>query len=272
MKPQHSSTVTVSPTQLPIWPNELRGLPNVFARSALFSVTNLRKGERQNLKRHKIAALKGISITYTGEQLRQDDEDVFLQILHIARTQELGTEVRFTAHSIICELGWTRNSGSYKRLVDCIDRMKASAIAVTVESASRGRENYTGSLIRSFRWCEGTAEEPLRLWEILLEKEIIALFNPESYSRLYWNVRLKLPPMAKWLHAYYHSHQMPFPIKVETLQSLMGSEIKEIRMFRSKLKAALALLVDNKFLLTAIVDSKTDLVRVERSSIQPRLA
>ena len=270
MATKRSSTVTVGPSQLPIWPQELRGLPNVFARSALFSVANMRKGERKNLKRYPVAALKGIGITYTGEQLRQDDEDVFLQILHISRMQELGTEVRFTANSMIVELGWTRNAASYRRLIDCLDRMAASAVAVTVES-SAGRENYTGSLIRSFRWKEQATDSPMREWTILLEKEIISLFNPESYSRLDWNVRLKLPPMAKWLHTFYHSHQMPFPMKVETLHRLMASEIKELRMFRSKLKAALTLLVENGFLNSAIVDQRTDNVIVERSGSRPRL-
>ena len=197
MASQRRSTVTVSPNQLPIWPQELRGLPNVFARSALFSVANIRAKERKNFKRHQIAALKGISITYTGEQLRQDDEDVFLQILHISRMQELGTEVRFTANSMIIELGWTRNASSYKRLIDCIDRMTASSIAVTVENGAGKRENYTGSLIRSFRWKESSTAAPLREWEVLLEREILSLFNPEAYSRLEWSVRLKLPPMAK---------------------------------------------------------------------------
>ena len=101
-----------------MWPQELRGLPNVFARSALFSVGNLRAGPRKFLKRHPLAALSGINIVYTGEQLRQDDEDVFLQILHIGRMQELGTEVRFTAASMITELGWSRNTKSYKRLAE----------------------------------------------------------------------------------------------------------------------------------------------------------
>lgn len=35
--------------------------------------------------------MSGIKIEYTGEELRKGDEDGFLQILHIARNQELGT-------------------------------------------------------------------------------------------------------------------------------------------------------------------------------------
>lgn len=251
-------------TQLPIWPESVRGLPNPIARSALFSVANLRKGARKNYKRREVAALKGVSITYTGEELRMDDEDVFLQILHLARMQELGTRVCFTANSMITELGWTRNGGSIKRLIDCLDRMKASALAVTVESNSGVRENFTGSLIRLFRWREETDSSPLRQWEILLEPEIIALFNPASYSHLNWKLRLKLPPLAKWMQAFYHTHADPLPYKVETFHRLTDSGVAELRKFRYSLKQALALLVKQGFLISAVIDPRTDTVIVVR--------
>jgi hypothetical protein len=257
-----------SQLQLPIWPQDLRGLPNAFARSALFTVANMRKGERKNMKRALIATVSGIKIEYTGEELRQDDEDVFLQILHIARNQELGTPVRFTAYSMISELGWTKNTSSYKRLVDCLDRMKASSITLTVAARQGGQEGYSGSLIRSFRWREeGDGQAPMREWEILLEREIISLFNPHSYSRLDWKMRLKLPALEKWLHSFYHTHAQPFPYKVETIHGLTGSEIplKDIRKFRYKLKKALENLVEHGFFASAMIDPRTDLVHVERN-------
>ena len=270
MRPQPSSTVTVAPQhQLPIWPEQARGIPNALARSALFNVANVRKGARGNLKRIEIAALKGISITYTGEELRQDDEDVFLQIMHICRVQELGTEVRFTAHSLLTELGWTKNSASYRRLVDCLDRLKASALAVTVDLPS-GKENYTGSLIRSFRWKQEGNDSPMREWIIQLEEEIIALFQPTSYSRVDWKLRLSLPPLAKWLHSFFHTHQTPFPYKVETLHRLTGSEVTELRKFRYKLRLALELLVERGFFISAKIEPKSDLVVVERARALPQ--
>jgi hypothetical protein len=263
MSTRHSSTVTLSQHQLPIWPEQARGIPNALARSALFNVANVRKGEREYLKRHTVAALAGIDITYTGLQLRQDDEDVFLQITHICRVQELGTEVRFTAYSLLTELGWTKNSGSYKRLVDCLDRLKASSLAVTIDLPDGGRSNYTGSLIRSFRWRESSSGTPMREWTILLEKEIIALFPP-SYSRVDWKIRLTLGPLAKWLHSFFHTHATPFPLKVETLHRLTGSQISELRKFRYKLKLALNELVEKEFFVTATIDPRSDLVKVVR--------
>ena len=269
MKPRSSATVTdTSQLQLPIWPQDLRGLPNAFARSALFTVANMRKGERKHMKRSLIATVSGIKIEYTGEELRQDDEDCFLQILHIARNQELGTAVRFTAYSMISELGWTKNTSSYKRLVDCLDRMKASSITLTVAAKQGGQEGYSGSLIRSFRWREeGVGQTPMREWEILLEREIISLFNPHSYSRLDWKMRLKLPALEKWLHSFYHTHAQPFPYKVETIHGLTGSEIalKDIRKFRYKLKKALENLVEHGFFASAMIDPRTDLVHVVRN-------
>lgn len=269
MSPRHSSTVTVSQVQLPIWPEEMRGLPNSFARSALFCVANCRAGERANLKRQQIAAVNGVTITYTGEQLRQDDEDVFLQILHIARHHELGTEVRFTAYAMISELGWTKNSQSYRRLIDCLDRLKASSLSVTVELPNGSRKNYTGSLVRSFRWREEANQAPMREWEILLEKEIISLYGPTDYSRLEWRTRLQLPPLAKWLHSFYHTHREPIPLPVTKIHEWTGSEIKEVRKFRYKLKQALELLVERGFFISANIDPRTDYVHVERNPRRP---
>lgn len=251
------------PEQLPIWPQTQRGLPNSFSRSALFTVGNIRTGKRLNLKRHQIAALAGISITYTGEELFQDDEDVLLQILHLARLQPIATEVTFKASAMIAELGWSRNAKSIERLADCIERMKASSLSVTVESPT-ARENFSGSLIRAFRWREEGSNETMRQWTILLEKEIVGLFNPKTYTRLDWNTRLKLPPLAKWLHSFYHSHAEPFPFKVETLHKLTGSKIAELFKFRYKLREALDILVEAGFLESAYIEPRTDLVVVRR--------
>jgi hypothetical protein len=264
---KRSSTVMVADNQLPIWPNELRALPNSLARSALFSVANVRKGERENRKRHVVAALKGIEILYTGEELRQDDEDVFLQIVHMARLQPLGTPVMFTASAMISTLGWSRNTKSYTRLVDTIDRLKANALSVSSDNGLGKKELYSGSLIRSFGWKETTSGASLREWFIELDEKILGLFNPDGYTHLGWSLRLRLPPLAKWLHSFYHSHREPYGIKVETLRNLTGSEIKQLYIFRFKLKEALGLLCSEGFLTSARIDERTDQVIVERAAL-----
>jgi len=251
-------------TQLPIWPSEVRGMPNSLARSALFNCSSLRAGTRRVYRRKVVAALKGISIEYSGDELRQDDSDAFMQILHVGRIHQLGTKVRFTAHSMLKELKWSTSSVGYTRLVDCLLRLSTTTLQVTVElPGSTGRASFGGSLVRLFRWKEEQTDSPMREWEIELEPEIIALFGSDSYSRIEWEMRLELSPIEKWLHSFYHSHRDPFPFKVASLRELMDSSIKELKGFRYKLKFALDKLVAVGFLESYMIDAH-DLVHVVR--------
>ena len=252
--------------QLPFWPNDTRGLPNCLAQSALFTVANVRSGKRAYLKRQLIKSVAGTTIHYTGSELRQDDEDCFMHILHVARMHPLGTEVCFTAHNMLVQLGWSPNSVSYKRLVDCIDRLQATSLAITVEKPANGiRENYTGSLIRKFAWRENITNAPMREWVILLEPEIVELFSPQNYSQIDWKTRMSLGPMAKWLHTFYHTQKdAPYPVDVAYLRDLMGSKTKELRQFRYKLRLALEQLVEEEFLQEAKIDAQNDCVLAYR--------
>ncbi len=261
-----SSTVMVADNQLPIWANELRGIPNSLARSALFTVANVRKGKRANLKRQPIASLKGIEITYTGEELRQDDEDVFLQLLHLARLQEVETQVTFSAGAMINELGWSRNTKSYTRLAETLDRLTATNLSVTATDGNK-QANFFGSLIGEGQWIGTIGQDSQKQWSIQIPKRILVLFNPEGYTKLGWKLRMRLPPLAKWLHSFYHSHRTPYGYKVETLRALTGTEIKQLYVFRFKLKEALALLCEEGFFTSARVDDRTDLVMVERADL-----
>ncbi len=77
--------VTVAaPVQLefPYWPVESRGSPNEFLRCALFNARN-RNAPRVSWNAKaplKLAILGGGTISYVGEELRQLDEKVWLQL------------------------------------------------------------------------------------------------------------------------------------------------------------------------------------------------
>jgi len=262
-------TTVLPHDSLPLWSKDYRGMPNALARSALFSVS--RSAERRDFKREVIASSQGITLVYTGEELHQDDEDVFLQVLHLAKEQKLGEDIKFTANSMILALGWTRNAGSYERLSRCMTRMAGMLLELTISLPDGGRMHYAGSLIGEFSWREKITDDPLREWVVSLQKNIVKLFDPHAYSLLHWPTRMSLTPTAKWLHAYYSTHKRPFPVKVETLHAAMASEIKAMRSFRAKLKEALALLVENGFFLSAHIDPKSDLVIVERAADRRRL-
>lgn len=87
--------------QLPLWSNEIRCMPNEILRSALFNARN-RNQPRRYFKNESIAIIDPFSrITFTGEELRQNDELVWLQLIHLARELPAGAPIEFTGYSMI---------------------------------------------------------------------------------------------------------------------------------------------------------------------------
>ena len=249
-------------SQLPLWNEKVRGLPNPIARSSLFTVGNQNEA-RAFYKAHKtIQTLAGCTITYKGEELRQDDEDVFLQLVHLARHHVLGERVEFTAYSFLKELGWKKSSEGYARLRTTLDRLQGTGLRVTGEMIGGG---YQGALVRKFMWKDD-ADNPLSRWVVFLEPEIIRLFAPNSYTQVWWEQRLRLKSsLAKYLHGYYATHEQPYPMKVETLRGLTGSRTTRLTDFRKALRKALDQLVLERFLDQWQIDGG-DLVHVVRSA------
>ena len=252
--------------QLPLWPNFIRALPNALARSALFNISN-KAGKRNYYQQELIASVSGVTISYTGQELRQRDEDVFLQLLHLARNKPLGEWVDFTAYSLVKALGWSVNSRSYNDLRDILNRLSATSIIVMFND---GKDGYSGSLVRKFIWCTDSGEKLVK-WRVYFEPEIIALFAPTGYTHIYWELRLSLPPLAKWLHSFYSTHEIPFDYKLQTLWKLCGST-SGLPQFRQVMVDALNLLKERCFLSGWSVDKDSGLVHVERAdNRQPHL-
>lgn len=250
-----------APQQLPLWRDHLRGLPNAMARSALFTCANHR-APRAEFKREKIATVAGYEIYYTGTELRQDDEDVFLQIVHFARIQPLGDVVEISGNALLRALGWNSSSKSYTRLRDIIERLKESTIKISHESGNVG---YAGSMIRKFAWQTEDQSAARTKWKIYLEKEIIALFADDAYTLLDWADRTKLGHLAKWLHSFYCTHREPLPYKVATMHRLSGSRALDLSGFRRDLKLAHDELLDIGFLKSWKHISETDVITVVRN-------
>ena len=85
--------------QFPLWGDPQRGVPNEFARSALFAAIHGKS--REYLLDKPIFSQNGFSITYTGISLTQAHLDVFEGIMHLAREMSEGNAVRFTAHGLL---------------------------------------------------------------------------------------------------------------------------------------------------------------------------
>lgn len=215
--------------QLPLWPEPVRAVPNGFLRSALFGA--IRKGRRRYLKAEQLAALDGIEIRYTGERLDQGDLDVWESVLHAVRLQELGSQCRVTAYSLLKLMGKTDTGKNRATLHERITRLRANAVEVR-----QGRYTYIGGLIAGAAKDEETQE-----WVIELDAKLRPLFATDQFTQIEWAVRHALDgkPLAQWLHGFYASHAKPFPIRMETLLKLSGSENENPRSAQQKLRIAL---------------------------------
>lgn len=242
--------------RLPAWPEEARGVPNGVLRSALFGA--IRKGLRRYLKRERIASLEGVEIFYTGERLDQGDLDVWQAVLHLARLQGLGDECRVTAYQLLKLLGKTDTGKNRDILDQRLTRMNATAVRIRI-----GRHSYEGSLIDHVFRDEATLEYVIRL-----NPNLRALFERDQWTALDWFVRLELSghPLAQWLHGFYSTHAQPYPVSVEKLHGLCGSENQDIHGFRRDIREALDAVTDacNLHGQTFNAEIRGDLVHVER--------
>ena len=96
-----------------LWPEVARALPNEIVRSALFNAKN-KKSKREHLKNAEIAVIGTGKMTYSGEELRQDDQTLWLQLIHLARSQPLGQVITFTPNSFCLAVGWNVSGKSYE--------------------------------------------------------------------------------------------------------------------------------------------------------------
>ena len=214
--------------QLPLWPEPVRAVPNGFLRSALFGA--IAKGKRRYIDGEQLAALDGIEIRYTGQRLDQGDLDVWESVLHAVRLQELGSQCRLTSYALLKLMGKTDTGKNRVTLNKRITRLVASALTV-----KQGRYSYIGSLMAGAAKDEETQE-----WVIELDAKLRPLYAADQFTQIEWAVRHELDgkPLAQWLHGFYASHAKPFPMKVETLLRLCGSE-SELRRYRQTLGDAL---------------------------------
>jgi hypothetical protein len=204
-------------------------VPNGFLRSALFGA--IRKGRRRYLKAEQLAALDGIEIRYTGERLDQGDLDVWESVLHAVRLQELGSQCRVTSYALLKLMGKTDTGKNRATLHERITRLRANAVEVR-----QGRYCYIGGLIAGAAKDEETQE-----WVIELDAKLRPLFAADQFTQVEWAVRHALDgqPLAQWLHGFYASHAKPFPLKVETLHRLCGSEATLMSDYAKTLRKAL---------------------------------
>ena len=219
--------------QLPLWPETKRGAINAVLRGALFAAVQ-GKG-RVALDRELVAAQHGIEIRFTGWQLSQSDLDVWEQVLHLARTQALGTRCYFTAHGFLKALERSTGKRDHEWLKSVFSRLSATDVQIR----HKGR-TYFGSLIEG-----GIRDEDTGRYVVEINPRLAKFYGRTQWTQLDWEQRQQLrgKPLALWLHGFYASHAKPYPLSVAYLHKLSGSQTKQLRYFKKNLAEALSELV-----------------------------
>lgn len=256
----------------PQWGSDYRGMSKSLARSALFAVRDKRV-PRERYDNAVIASLQNVEIRYSGIELRQDDHDVFMQLCHMARDEQMGSAVSITGIDALRDLKWGSSLEDYDRLRACYTRMLEGTIYVTVKGARNIR--VTGSHLFQSVTAEqgtGTVEGLTARWTIRLNPELAGILTGDEMTLILWARHEELPPLAKWLYRFFATHETPFPYKAETLHMLCGSRQADMAAFRQKLKKSLQELVDGRFIASFNMGPKPSYLVTVTHLEQPRIA
>ena len=101
---------------------------------------------------------------------------------------------------------------------------------------SAGRRTYFGTLIEG-----GARDEDTGRYVVDINPKLAKFYGRSQWTQIDWEQRQQLrgKPLALWLHGFYASHAAPYPLSVEYLHKLSGSQTKRLRRFKENLTQAL---------------------------------
>jgi hypothetical protein len=129
----------------------------------------------------------------------------------------------------------------------------------------RGTFSYAGSLVDEFYFSDEDQSYIIRI-----NPKLVGLFDV-GWTQVQWQQRLQLKTdLAKWLHGFYASHRMPYPVKITTLKHLCGSECARLVDFRRSLRTAMNELIEAGAVLGWAIDQedKLNVVRLSQSPLE----
>lgn len=240
------------------WPEPVRAVPNSFLRTALFSV--LAEDDPRRLDDELVPSPAGVEIRYTGQRLDQGDLDVWGNVLHAVRLQPLGSQCRLKAYGLLKLLDKTDTGKNRADLHKRIERLYNGKVEITQDQYV-----YKGALLKYAAKDEITKE-----WIIEVDEKLEPLFKGDQFTYIEWAVRRELGKkyLAKWLHGFYASHSQPFPLKINTLHQLCGSQAGEMWTFAQTLRKALAAVAEASAAHGAgfSYEIRGDLVHIEKKA------
>jgi hypothetical protein len=231
--------------------NDLRHIPNDYARSSLFTARN-KKAPRKSLVHEKLFHYnEHVSILYTGIELRaEDDEIVWLQILNYGKAVSLGEPFEFSVKDLVRDVNWSKSGRNYDRVRECISRLKANEV-LALNNKAYGKSGAI-SLIHKYEVINDADGRPTQ-YRVWINPNLILLFAGNTFTSHNWEVYRDLSPVARRLADYIESHKHPFPLSLEKFRQMCGSIDAKTFSWRQTVRKACsevqtAGIADNAFL------------------------
>lgn len=213
-----------------------RFIPNDYARSALFTARNKTEPRRTLQQQYLFHLHESVSILFTGIELRaEDDELVWLQILHYAKKVPLGHPFEFDIKDLVAGVGWSKNGRYYDKARECISRLKSNEI-LAINQKAYGNGGAL-SLIAKYEFQNDGGGKPTR-YRVWIDENLIHLFAGNTFSNHTWEAYRRLSPVARRLADYVESHEHPYPLSEEKLRGVCDSSDSNPSSWRQTVRKA----------------------------------
>lgn len=246
------------------FPEETPPVSNVIARSALFAA--VKSKDRRMMKDEVVASQDGIQISFTGEQLNQDDHDNFMQLVRLASGRPLGETVIVPANAILRILGRSTGKSQHEQLRADFKRLFEGSVVIKTKEFE-----YFGHLVDDvLQDMREVAHK--RHWAYRLNPRLVTLFAPTRYTLNDWATRqdLRQKDLARWLQLWLESHAQNFATRVQVIRDRCGSRNGSLYGFRQQLRHALNDLKDAGVIHNWAIDAG-DLVHIDRTPSDSQL-
>lgn len=260
---QHDKAPKTPPDKVPWWwgdelnrPDEkceVRGTPNVFLRSALFSID---KDDQSVLAAKEIRCASPYSMRYTGNRLHQSDLDLWQTILHFARGHCFDDELIMTRNDIFEILNRSRSGKAIAHIEARLEILASCKLEIW--DIKSGEYLFNGALLQSFKRIKNKQSVK---YHIVVGDIMRELFRYDRFTHVNWQVRdgLNGKFLAQWIHGYISTHAKVFPHSFQYYKLLSGSLAKDVWRFKATLLNALDELLDinEKYKISFGYDLKT---------------
>ncbi|CAM5534500.1 Plasmid replication initiator protein TrfA [Alcaligenes phenolicus] len=217
---------------------DLRHIPNDYARSSIFTARNKREPRRTFMHEKLFHYNEHVSILYTGIELRaEDDEIVWLQILSYGKRVALGEPFEFSIKDLVADVGWHKNGRYYDKARECISRLKANEV-LAINKKAYGKSGAV-SLIQNYTAINDENGKPTH-YRVWIDPNLIVLFAGNTFTSHSWETYRDLSPVARRLADYIESHKHPFPLALAKFRDICGSNDGSASSWRQTVKKACA--------------------------------